>query len=68
MTRQSQTTVLVIGANRGIGKALVEETLRRGVKRVYAALAVCAIGWAPGMSFHLAAQTLAGPQSAAASY
>ena len=30
-------TVLVTGANRGIGRALVEEALRRGVKRVYAA-------------------------------
>jgi hypothetical protein len=59
--------VLVIGANRGIGRALVEETLRRGAKTVYAALVVCAIGWAPGMSFRLAGQTLAGPQSAAAS-
>jgi NAD(P)-dependent dehydrogenase (short-subunit alcohol dehydrogenase family) len=29
-------TVLVTGANRGIGQALVEEALRRGVKRVYA--------------------------------
>ncbi|QQQ79184.1 SDR family NAD(P)-dependent oxidoreductase [Saccharothrix sp. 6-C] len=28
--------VLVTGANRGIGKALVEEALRRGVARVYA--------------------------------
>jgi NAD(P)-dependent dehydrogenase (short-subunit alcohol dehydrogenase family) len=28
--------VLVTGANRGIGQALVEEVLRRGVKRVYA--------------------------------
>jgi NAD(P)-dependent dehydrogenase (short-subunit alcohol dehydrogenase family) len=29
-------TVLVTGANRGLGRALVEEALRRGVRRVYA--------------------------------
>jgi NAD(P)-dependent dehydrogenase (short-subunit alcohol dehydrogenase family) len=30
-------TILVTGANRGIGQALVEEALRRGARRVYAA-------------------------------
>ena len=32
-------TVLVTGANRGLGRALVDEALRRGAKRVYAGLA-----------------------------
>lgn len=29
-------TILITGANRGLGKALVEEALRRGAKRIYA--------------------------------
>jgi NAD(P)-dependent dehydrogenase (short-subunit alcohol dehydrogenase family) len=34
--RIADKKILVTGANRGIGKALVEEALRRGAKRVYA--------------------------------
>ena len=30
------TTILITGANRGIGRALVEEALRRGAQKVYA--------------------------------
>jgi NAD(P)-dependent dehydrogenase (short-subunit alcohol dehydrogenase family) len=30
-------TILITGANRGLGRALVDEALRRGAKRVYAA-------------------------------
>ena len=32
----ADSTLLVTGANRGLGRALVEEALRRGAKRVYA--------------------------------
>jgi NAD(P)-dependent dehydrogenase (short-subunit alcohol dehydrogenase family) len=32
----AEQTILVTGANRGIGRALVQEALRRGAKRVYA--------------------------------
>jgi NAD(P)-dependent dehydrogenase (short-subunit alcohol dehydrogenase family) len=32
----ADTVILVTGANRGLGRALVEEALRRGAKRVYA--------------------------------
>lgn len=35
-TAITNSTVLVTGANRGIGRALVEEALRRGAARVYA--------------------------------
>ena len=35
-TTIADRSVLVTGANRGIGQALVEEALRRGAKRVYA--------------------------------
>jgi NAD(P)-dependent dehydrogenase (short-subunit alcohol dehydrogenase family) len=32
----ADTAVLVTGANRGIGRVLVQEALRRGARRVYA--------------------------------
>ena len=40
MTVVSDSEVLVTGANRGIGRALVEEALRRGARRVYAGMRV----------------------------
>src|SRR6476469_1961720 len=36
MTAIAGKVVLVTGANRGIGRALVDEALRRGAQRVYA--------------------------------
>ena len=35
--RIANKTVLITGSNRGIGRALVDDALRRGVQRVYAA-------------------------------
>ena len=37
MAMIERTAVLVTGSNRGIGRALVDEALRRGARRVYAA-------------------------------
>ena len=36
MTSIANSAVLITGSNRGIGRALVEEALRRGARRVYA--------------------------------
>jgi hypothetical protein len=42
-------TLLMTGANRCIGRRLVNETLRRGAKKnFYVALVICAIGLGPG--------------------
>ncbi|WP_328603533.1 SDR family NAD(P)-dependent oxidoreductase [Amycolatopsis sp. NBC_00345] len=38
MTSIADKTVLITGSSRGIGRALVEEALRRGAKRVYAGM------------------------------
>jgi NAD(P)-dependent dehydrogenase (short-subunit alcohol dehydrogenase family) len=38
MTSIADHTVLITGSSRGIGRALVEEALRRGAKRVYAGM------------------------------
>jgi NAD(P)-dependent dehydrogenase (short-subunit alcohol dehydrogenase family) len=40
MTKVAGSEILITGANRGIGQALVEEALRRGAKRVYAGMRV----------------------------
>jgi len=40
MIKVTGSDVLITGANRGIGRALVEEALRRGAKRVYAGMRV----------------------------
>jgi NAD(P)-dependent dehydrogenase (short-subunit alcohol dehydrogenase family) len=40
MTQVAGSEILVTGANRGIGLALVEEALRRGARRVYAGMRV----------------------------
>jgi hypothetical protein len=60
-------TLLMTGANRCIGRRLVNETLRRGAKKnIYVALVICAIGWAQGTSSPQATQASVGRQLPAA--
>jgi hypothetical protein len=60
-------TLLMASANRCIGRRFVNETLRRAAKKsFYAALVICAIGWAEGTSSPQATQAPVGPQSPAA--
>lgn len=61
-------TLWITGANRCIGRRLVNETLRRGTKKnFYVALVICAISWAQGTSFPQATHASVGPQSPLAS-
>jgi hypothetical protein len=57
-------TLLMTGGNRCIGRGPVRETQRGGAKKnFYAALVICAIGWAQGTAFPQATQASVGPQS-----
>ncbi len=61
-------SLLMSGANRSIGRRLVDTILRRGAKKTfYAAVVICAIGLAEGTSFAQATQASAGLQSPATS-
>jgi hypothetical protein len=61
-------TLLMTGADRCIGRSLVNQTPRRGTKKnLYVALVICAIGWAQGTSFPQATQASVDPHSPAAS-
>jgi hypothetical protein len=61
-------TTIMTGANRGIGRRHVNEILRRRAKKnFYAALVICAMGWAQGMAFPQATQSADGARSPAAS-